>query len=196
MLYFDEVTLRFIRDFQVHLKEQLGNHTNTIHSNLKVIRKMLDEAISEDLMPFEKNPFNRIKLKSQKTFHEFLLDEELSKNEDLQLKSGSMMDHHRNLYVFSAYTGGIPISDLLMMRWRNFTGEHLYFQIRKTQDELSIRLPEQSMQIINYYKVIATQRQGIIHPDTFIFPLIKLSQKKRIAELFIMQFHRQLPDDI
>lgn len=83
---------------------------------------MLDEAISEDLMPFEKNPFNRIKLKSQKTFHEFLLDEELSKNEDLQLKSGSMMDHHRNLYVFSAYTGGIPISDLLMMRWRNFTG--------------------------------------------------------------------------
>jgi integrase/recombinase XerD len=66
-----------------------------------------------------------------------------------------------------------------MMRWRNFTGEHLYFQIRKTQEELSIRLPEQSMQIINYYKAIATQRQGVIHPDTFIFPLIKLSLKEK-----------------
>jgi integrase len=178
-LYFDEVTIRFIRDFQAYLKDQRGNHTNTIHSNLKVIRKMLEEAISENLMPFEKNPFNRIRLKSQKTFREFLLDDELAKIEDLQLTTGSMIEHHRNLYVFSAYTGGIRISDLLMMRWRNFTGEHLYFQIRKTQDELRIRLPEQSMQIINHYKAIAAQRQGVIHPDTFIFPLIKLSPKEK-----------------
>jgi integrase len=47
-------------------------------------------------------------------------------------------------------------SDLLMMRWRNFTGEHLYFRIRKTQEDLSIRLSEQSMQIINHYKAIST----------------------------------------
>lgn len=177
-LHFDEGTIRFIRDFQSYLKDQRGNHTNTIHSNLKVIRKMLEEAISENLMPFEKNPFNRIRLKSQKTFREFLLDEELSKIEDLQLTPGSMMDHHRNLYVFSAYTGGIRISDLLMMRWRNFNGEHLYFQIRKTQEELSILLPEQSKQIIHYYKEIATKRQGVIHPDTFIFPLVKLQPKE------------------
>jgi len=177
-LYFDEITVRFVREFQLYLKEQLGNHTNTIHSNLKVMRKALEEAISEDLLPFEKNPFNRIRLKSQKTFREFLLDEELSKIEDLPLKPGSMLDHHRNLYIFSAYTGGIRISDLLMMRWRNFNGEHLYFQIRKTQEELSIRLPEQSKQILNYYKEIATSRQGTIHPDTFIFPLIKLRPKE------------------
>jgi hypothetical protein len=30
-LYFDEVTVRFIREFQSYLKEQRGNHTNTIH---------------------------------------------------------------------------------------------------------------------------------------------------------------------
>jgi len=177
-LYFDEITVRFIRDFQQYLTEELHNHVNTVHSNLKVIRKMLEDAIAEDLMPYERNPFNKIRLKSQKTFREFLLDEELAQIENLVLKTGSLLDHHRNLYVFSAYTGGIRISDLLMMRWRNFTGEHIYFQIRKTQDELSIRLPEKSMEIINYYQKIAIQRQGIIHPDGFIFPLLKISPKE------------------
>ena len=83
--------------------EQLGNHVNTIHSNLKVLRKMVKEAIAEDLMPQEKNPFNKIRLKVEKTFREFLLDDELAKIEELQFADSSMLDHHRKLYIFSAY---------------------------------------------------------------------------------------------
>jgi integrase/recombinase XerD len=83
--------------------ERLGNPVNTIHSNLKVLRKMVKEAIAEDLMPQDKNPFDRIRLKVQKTFQEFLLDDELAKIEELQFAEGSMIDHHRKLYILCLY---------------------------------------------------------------------------------------------
>jgi len=140
-LYFDEINVVLIRDFQRYLNEELDNHTNTIHSNLKVLRKMIEDAIAEELMLAERNPFNKIKLKGQKTSREFLLDDELAKIENLSIKEGTMIDFHRKLYVFSAYTGGIRISDLLFMRWKNFTGEHLYFQVKKTKEDLNIKLP-------------------------------------------------------
>ncbi len=46
-----------------------------------------------------------------------------------------MISHNRNLYILSAYTAGIRISDLLTMRWKNFDGERLYFTIKKNQED-------------------------------------------------------------
>jgi integrase/recombinase XerD len=173
-LFFDEINVKFIRDFQQFLIEDLKNHTNTVHSNLKVIRKMICDAIDEELMPAEKNPFNKIKLKAQKTFREFLLDDELEKIEKLQLEERSMLNHHRNLYIFSAYSGGVRISDLLMMRWKNFNGQHLYFQVKKTKEDLSIKLPKKSLEILSFYKALAKEN-NTEGQEAFIFPLLKMT---------------------
>lgn len=172
-LFFDEINVKFIRDFQQFMVEELKNHNNTVHSNLKAIRKMISDAIDEDLMPAEKNPFNKIKLKGQKTFREFLLDEELDRIEKLELQQGSMLNHHRNLYVFSAYSGGVRISDLLMMRWKNFNGKHLYFQVKKTKEDLSIKLPKKSLDILQFYQTYL-RKSDALDPESFIFPLLNI----------------------
>ncbi len=176
-LYFDELNVPFIRDFQEYLKNTLNNHTNTIHSNLKIIRTLINDATAEELMPIEKNPFNKIKLKTQKTSREFLLDDELDRLEKLELQENSIIFHHRNLYIFSAYTAGIRISDLLTMRWKNFDGEHLYFTIKKNQEDISIKLPEKSLALLKYYRGIAQQEKEktFIPPESYIFPLLKIS---------------------
>lgn len=141
---------------------------------------MVCYAVTEQMLPVEKNPFLKIKLKGEKTMRAFLLDEELTKIEKLKLEKLSMLNHHRNLYVFSAYAGGIRISDLLMMRWENFDGEHIVFQIGKTKDELSIKLPEKSLEIIEFYRSIALEKsaEGEIHPKSFIFPLLRLDKNE------------------
>ncbi|TKB96445.1 site-specific integrase [Pedobacter cryotolerans] len=172
-LFFDEINVRFIRDFQHFLIEDLKNQINTVHSNLKAIRKMICDAIDEELMPSVKNPFNKIKLKGQKTFREFLLNGELERLEGLELEEESILNHHRNLYVFSSYSGGVRISDLLMMRWKNFNGTHLHFQIRKSREELSIKLPKKSLEILHFYKGYE-QNTDDPDPESFIFPLIKI----------------------
>ena len=86
ILYFDELNIPFIREFQEHLKNDLNNHTNTNHSHMKIIRTLLNDAAAEELMPFEKSPFNKIKLRAQKTSREFLPDDELERLEKLELR--------------------------------------------------------------------------------------------------------------
>jgi len=173
-LFFDEINVKLIRDFRQYLMEVLMNHINTVHSNLKVIRKMINDAIDEDLMPAEKNPFNKMKLKGQKTFREFLLDDELERIENLELEKNSLINHHRNLFIFSSYSGGVRISDLLLMRWNNFNGKHLYFRIKKTREELSIKLPKKSLDILRFYKTYQLHSASP-DPDSFIFPLLKIT---------------------
>ena len=132
-LYFDEVNVTLIKKFQRYLSGDLQNKLNTVHANLKVIRRIITEAISEELMPYEKNPFLKIKLRCEKSNRTFLLDDELAKLEELKLHEDSRMEYHRDLYIFSAYSGGIRISYLLLMRWKHFDGTHLNFCIKKNQ---------------------------------------------------------------
>src|SRR4030095_553466 len=63
-LYFDDIDGTLIRDFQHHLLCNCKNHVNTANANLKVIRRLIVDAVAEGLLPFEKNPFNKIKLKA------------------------------------------------------------------------------------------------------------------------------------
>ena len=180
-LYFEDVNVHLIKDFQEHLMYELKNHTNTIHSNLKIIRTVINDAVAEGLIPFEKNPFNMIKLRSEKTSRQFLCDEELDRLEDLTLLEGSQLNHHRNLYLFSAYTAGIRISDLLNMRWRNVYDGHLYFQIKKNKEDIGVKLPHKSLSILQTYRALAEQTQGrkFVDPDSFIFPLLQLEKDEK-----------------
>jgi integrase/recombinase XerD len=58
-----------------------------------------------------------------------------------------LLHHHRDLFIFIAYTGGIRISDLPLMRWKHFDGDHFNFQIKKTWEDLRIKLPENKIKM-------------------------------------------------
>ena len=176
-LYFDEVTVTLIKKFQRYLSGKLQNKQNTVHANLKVIRRIITEAISEELMPYEKNPFLKIKLRCEKCNRTFLLDDELMKLEELKLHRDSRMECHRDLYIFSAYSGGIRISDLLLMRWKHFDGTHLNFCIKKTKEDLRVKLPDKSLLLLQKYYKLAKKKNyhKKADPNSFIFPLIRIS---------------------
>ena len=175
-VYFDEVTVNLIRDFQRHLLEELGNKLNTVHSNLKVIRRIIIEAISDELIPYEKNPFLKIRIKGEKSHRSYLLDEELNRLKTLRLTPQSKLECHRDLYLFSANTGGIRISDLLLLRWRNFDRTHVTFRMKKTQEEVRIKVPDESLAILcrYYYQAKSRQPGEKVNKNAFIFPLLKL----------------------
>ena len=52
---------------------------------------------------------------------------------------------------FSCYTGGIRISDLLLLKWCMFDGKHLNFTSYKTNDNLSIMVPTVGREILQIY---------------------------------------------
>ena len=56
-LLLSDITVTFLKDYEVYMKSKFTNCENTIHANFRVIRSILYEAIQEDKLPQEKNPF-------------------------------------------------------------------------------------------------------------------------------------------
>lgn len=86
-LLINEITVFWLRNYETHLRRNLGNSNNTVHSNLKVIRRVLNSAVEEDLLSYEKNPFLKYKLKWEKTKKVFLTEDELKRIEELTLRA-------------------------------------------------------------------------------------------------------------
>jgi integrase len=166
-LTFDNIDVQFLKKYEDYLHFQLKNSVNTIHSNMKVIRRIINEAIKEDICSPERNPFLRYKLQWENVTKSFLTEEDLIKLENYSLIEGSKKFHHRNIYIFSCFSGGLRISDVLQLRWANFDGERILVKTQKTSSVISIKLPSKALDIINYYK-----KQDSKSSD-FIFPFLK-----------------------
>ena len=167
-IMFDEIDVNFLRNYEDYLKTTLKNKNNTIHSNLKVFRKLFNDAIREDIIELKLNPFTKFKLSWENTNKEYLTDEELLKVEEHSLKEGTMMYHHRNAYIFASYAAGIRISDLLQLRWKDFDGTHIQFKTQKTDDTIRVKLPTKALNIINYYKSFHEKTNS----EHYIFPFL------------------------
>ena len=166
-LIFDELTVTFLKKYEKYLSEKMNNSINTIHANLRVIRKVINDAINEDLFPFEKNPFHKFKLKLEKTTKEFLTEDEILQIEGLKLDKSSMRNHHRNIYIFATYAGGLRISDILQLKWSDYDGVRILMTTKKTKTTVSIKLPNKAKEIIELYKTEDSEQ------DFYIFPFLK-----------------------
>jgi integrase/recombinase XerD len=167
--YFDDFDLTFLKKYERYLRDDLKNKQNTIHDNLKIFRRLFNSAIREELIEPQLSPFTKFKLTTEKTTKNYLTEDELKAIEELLLKQGSVMYHHRNLYVFACYAGGIRISDLLQLRWQNFNGIHITLNTQKTRETVSIKLPTKALEIIEVY----SKSKPDSKPADYIFPFLK-----------------------
>lgn len=165
-LMFDDITVHWLKNYEFYLRVTLKNGTNTIHSNLKIIRKLINDAIREEILPDNKNPFKRFQLKWENVPKDYLTEEELQWLELMPVKEGSRKDVHRDMYVFSAYAAGLRISDVLQLKWKNFDGTKIILRTQKTSSDISIHLPGKALEIINKYKMEDSA------PQHFIFPIL------------------------
>jgi integrase/recombinase XerD len=85
----------------------------------------------------------------------------------LPLVAGTRKYHHRNMYVFAAYAGGLRISDILQLKWKHFDGERVVIDTHKTGSTVSIKLPLKALEILNKYQ------SEDANPEDFIFPFLK-----------------------
>lgn len=165
-LDFQDIDLEFLNKYETHLKNNEGNSVNTIHKDFRYIRKLFNDAYCEELIEHSQIPFNKYKLKLEKTTREYLSEDELEKIENLHLQEGTKMSLHRDMFVFSSYTGGLRILDILFLKWTAFDGSHLNIKIHKTGTQISIKLPNKALDILNKYRIEETQK------NSFVFPMI------------------------
>jgi integrase/recombinase XerD len=165
-LTFNDIDPKFLNEYETYLRTIKKNATNTIHGDLKAIRIMYNKAIADDLIEASLSPFRKYKLKTAKTTKTILTEDELKLIEEYKCTPGTKMDVHKDMFIFGCYAGGVRISDILKLRWMNFDGTHINFTIKKTGQQLSIKLPNKALEIISKYKPKKENK------DRFIFPLI------------------------
>jgi integrase len=165
-LAFSEIDPKFLIGFETFLRVTKSNSINTINKDMRFIRNIFNQAINEDKIGYELNPFKKYKLKTEKTSRSFLTEDELKLIEDYPCTKGTKMDIHRDMFIFASFSGGLRISDMLKLRWKDFDGSHIHCIIKKTGVQLSIKVPNKGLTILEKYKIKPLNKNG------FIFPLL------------------------
>jgi integrase len=161
-LPFGGLTVEFLKTYVKYL-QSIGNANNTIHSNLKVFKMLCNKAVKEGVIEMQNNPFTRYSFKWENVEKVFLTEDEITAIRKVDIKTGSVMEVHQDMFVFASYTGGIRVSDLLTLRWEDFDGVNLSIFVQKTKSHLSIKVPNVALDIIAKYRR-GNQSSGYIFP--------------------------------
>lgn len=94
-----------------------------------------------------------------------LTESEIRRIADHRLTLGSMMDLHRDLFLFSYYAGGLRLSEILPLKWDNIDGTNIHFYSSKSKNQTRVSLSSQAMSILTKYNQNSKK-------DVFIFPVL------------------------
>lgn len=165
-LTFQDIDVDFLEKYEYNLRTKEKNKTNTIHKDFKFIRKVFNDAFQKELIDYHVNPFHKYKLKTEKTQRSFLTEEELTSFSKVPTTPGTKVQLHQDMFIFASYTGGLRVSDMLLLQWKHFDGTNINFTIAKTRSQLSIKVPTKGLEIIKKYKPKKA------NPEAFIFPML------------------------
>lgn len=159
---FEDITPRFLQKFEKYLKSK-GNRVNTIHSRMKVLRKLMKLAVRQKIIPYDADPFLHYKLKWEPTRRRYLSEEDLRALEAHKEQTEGyqiVLD----CFVFACYSG-LRFSDLCQLTDDNVDelkeGHRLTLQMSKTKDIVSFRLPKRASEILIKY---GFPKKGLLLP--------------------------------
>lgn len=147
------INLDFLNHFQMYLFETVKLKQNGVHSYFKVFRNVLNKVILSNNVDFrrELNPFLHFNVKEEKVFKPKLTIEQLNKIKEYKFKEGTMAWHVKNYFLFSFYSGGMRVGDLIMLQWRNIIDDRLEYTMGKTKKPISLKLNQKQLEILSYY---------------------------------------------
>ena len=163
-LTFDELTYKMLIRFEEHLQNNQCKK-NTIAAYMKVLRALYNGAIKEDLAKQEYYPFNKYKIKLEKTTKRAIIKGDISEMRKLDLSERPELDFARDLFLFSFYCRGMAFVDVAFLQVKNIVGDRLYYSRNKTNQKFTIKLTSQMLEIIKKYN-------NLDNHDSYIFPII------------------------
>ncbi|MEJ7821161.1 MAG: site-specific integrase [Chitinophagaceae bacterium] len=158
-IYLSDLSYQFITEFEFFLRKTipldesnpLGN--NGIMKHIERLKKIARLGVMMEWMP--KHPFERFRLRFQKTERDFLTTQELTLLENFSF-STERLNRVKDLFVFSCYTG-LAYIDLFNLTPSNLCigidGEYWIKTFRqKTEVAVNVPLLPQALKIIEKYK--------------------------------------------
>ena len=155
-LLFTDLDYNLLSGFKIW-KLETGNKKNTVHTYLRKIKFIYNEAVRrgvvDDLKPFV-GVFSGIAVKSNRTKKRYITKEVVYFLESLNaLSPADQRAVHLWLLLF--YFGGQSLKDLYFVKNKNISKGRVFFNRVKLDDlgyEFDIKIVEKAQKIINIYK--------------------------------------------
>jgi len=179
-----DIDEKLLVDYQHYLKNEKNNKVNTIHTNLKSIKRIFAIAIEKDIIPSNVDPFKNLKIKQEKSIRDFLSKEEIGHIAALKFDKGSKLDLYRDMFLWTIYCGGLRVSDVIQIRKSNIDGYFLNIVIQKTKTPHRIQMPAHGFQIIKGYL------DKLKEADGYVFGLLSESTYKSSALVLDQEISR------
>jgi site-specific recombinase XerD len=162
-LLFEELNTRFLVKYEAYLISKFKNKANTIAKDFKFIRTVFIHATNQNLISDSINPFKNYKIKTENTSRVFLDSSEVEKFE--QFDGTLLANKCRDICLFQYYSGGLRISDVLLLKVKNIQNNYLNIIIHKTHTQLSHILNNRAILILERH--IAGK-----DPEDFVFDFL------------------------
>jgi len=168
------VTPSLLEEYMTWESEERGNKVNTIHKTMRVIRRVVNMAIRDDLFPKAEYPFDDVTLHRERTGKAPLGAEGIEKLERLRDKieagetrfvDGGLPSHSLRAWLFALYMLGIRWSDVSRLEWDQIREGRLKYQMRKTGAQKDLQVVPKAEDILAYYRPADTR---------FVFPFFRL----------------------
>ena len=93
-LYFDEIDVKFLRDFQQYLRNKYKNGEGTIQTATKLIRAVYNYAADEEIVRHNPTLFKKVMPKVKPSDKVFLTESELDKLYFLKMDDNTMLNQY------------------------------------------------------------------------------------------------------
>ena len=163
---FQDITIGLLNKFRAYLKGTRQISERTIVNHLILIRTIYNQGIKANIIDRKHYPFGKEKvvIKFPESLKIGLTSEEVKKIEDLDLPIDSLVNHSRNVWLFSFYFAGMRVSDILRLRWSDFQNDRLFYSMGKNAKAGSLKVPEKVLKLLGQYKATKT-KTGLVFPE-------------------------------
>ena len=155
----------YLERFERFLKQEYGNHPNTINKNFGAIKAVIRKALKKHLITY--NPLNNFdgakRVKSEPKTK--LNVDQIRGIENFDFEKGGNLWHTRNYFMYSFYSGGIRFGDLCCLKWKDLEGGRLSYRMNKTKKTFTIKLNRYQNEILKLYE--SNKKR-----DGFVFPIL------------------------
>ena len=162
----EKVDYKFLEAFDVYLKKEFKVHQNTAWNYHKHTRRVLNLAVSMDLI--KKNPYSKYKVPLAETNRDFLTATELNAIQDKEIKI-KRLDAIRDIFVFACYTG-LSYSDIAKLHRDHLRkgidkNDWIFIDRTKTNNRCRIPvLPEAKIILEKYQNTPQYKVKGLLLP--------------------------------
>ncbi len=161
---FASLNYKTVKTFEEFLQTN-GLQTNGISFHMRTLRALYNRAIKDGLTNKENYPFEKYKIKKEKTQHRALTKEDIKTIRDCELETDGQR-FARDIFMFSFYMRGMSFVDIAFIKVENIHQNRLQYRRAKTGQIFSIKLTDEANEIIARYTDFS-------NPQNYVFPIVQ-----------------------